>query len=495
MNNDGDYIWLEDGKGTVIDVVAFGKAYQGPGWTGPPGPAPRTGWAFVRDYRLVGTTRTFLDTNGSADWPVSRERRAEETWGPPLVEKASMELVAMRFPDDGDILAGVIKNTTSELLLNTYEFTSRSMGTVLEDLAKKGVKVKVLIEGHPVGGIQADEVQVLDRLSSVGCEVRLMGSNSSDYRPDPIGLDHAKYMVMDGTRTVVMSENLVASALGTSSGTARNRGWGLAVMDTGLAGHLKDVFMKDWPFGRELKDALPNPHGNVTDPGTERVLVPRAPAKATTFGGTMGLRSLETPDSTEDGLLAIINATQRRLYLELLSCDLDWHLQSGVTEKERSPLLRAVIDAARRGVDVKVLIDSNFLDTSDNDEVVSYLNEVANAEGLSLQARLAQIPYISLVHNKGMVADDTVLVSSINWVDSAVRDNREVGVAVELPALSELYTSYFMKDWEPQATPPGDGPGPVTGSPPTSVFTVCGAMLVIVAVALAALYMMKRGRW
>jgi phosphatidylserine/phosphatidylglycerophosphate/cardiolipin synthase-like enzyme len=278
-----------------------------------------------------------------------------------------------------------------------------------------------------------------------------MGSNSSDYRPGPVGLDHAKYMVLDSTRTVVMSENLVASALGTSSGTSRNRGWGLAVSDPGLTGHLKGVFMKDWPFGRALKDALPTPHENATTPSTERALVPRAPAKATTFGGTMGLRSLVTPDSTEDLLLSMINATHKRLYLELLSCDLDWHLQSGVTQKEKSPLLRAVIDAARRGVDVKVLIDSNFLDTSDNDEVVSYLNEVANAEGLSLQARLAQIPDITLVHNKGMVADDIVLVSSINWVDSAVRDNREVGVAVELPALAELYTSYFMKDWDPRA--------------------------------------------
>jgi len=201
-----------------------------------------------------------------------------------------------------------------------------------------------------------------------------------------------------------------------------------------------------------------------------------------------------SPEATEDILLDIINGTKERLYIELLSFDFYWHLQSGVTEKQMSPLLDAVVAAARRGVEVKVLLDSSFLDTSDNDEVVAYLNEVANAEGLKLEARLADIPNITLVHNKGMIADDLVLVSSINWVDSAVRDNREVGVAIRMKGLDDLYVSYFMKDWQPQAQPPGDGPGPTNSASQSQVLPICGSLLAFGAITLALFVLMRRGR-
>jgi len=116
MANDGDILWLEDEAGTVIDVVAFGRAYQGKGWSGPPGPAPTKGWKMVRDYRLVGHDRSFVDSDSSADWPWQRIRRAEHVWMP-LDDWKDTEIraVPIRFPDDGEVLAGVVMEARSEL--------------------------------------------------------------------------------------------------------------------------------------------------------------------------------------------------------------------------------------------------------------------------------------------------------------------------------------------------------------------------------------------
>lgn len=493
MLNDGDFILLEDRNGTIMDAVVFGRDYQGPGWTGGPGPSPRAGWAMVREYRLDGSWYFLQDTNSSADWPVYRTRRAEHQFYYPTDIQGPSKVVGLRFPEDGGVLAGIVQNTTHNLFLNTYEFTSSAMADIIGGLAKRGVKVSILIEGHPVGGINVTELRLLDRLNASGCKIRLMGSSSVEERPGPFGLDHAKYFLLDYDISIVMSENLVPSALGTTTGATGNRGWGIAVWSETVQSEMD--FSSDWGYGLDLDTVHPiRPHDNGTAPGGERPLVPRAPGKAATFEGNASFIPLLSPDVTEDVLLGIINGTSKRLYTEQLSCDLDWHLQSGVTQKQRSPLLDAVVAAARRGVEVKVLLDSNFLDTSDNDEVVAYLNEVANAEGLRLEARLADIPNITWVHNKGMVADDLVLFSSINWVDSAVRDNREVGVAIRMKGLDDLYVSYFMKDWEPQAQPPDDGPGPTHATGQSPVLPICGSLLAFGAITLALAVLMRRGR-
>jgi cardiolipin synthase len=493
MLNDGDYLWLKDMEGTIVDVVAVGRDYQGTGWTGGPGPEPRIGWSFVREFRLEGTKRVYQDTNSSADWPVYRTRRAELTALGPFKETRSAQLTALRLPDDGAVLANLFEGSSSEILLNTYEFTSFSMGKVLSDRAKSGVKVKVILEGHPVGGISSSETNIIRMLTESSCEVKLIWSNTSTDRYYHFGLDHAKYMVLDNSTAIVISENFVPSALGTVSSSA-NRGWGFSLKENATTQYLKRLFDTDWGSAVNATKVLPKGAADWNRPPGEAVLVPRAPMIGTTFDGAANITALVSPDTTEDLLLNIINGAQERLYIEQLTFDLNWHLQSGVTQTQKSPLLLAVIEAARRGVDVKVLVDGNFLDTNDNDAVVNYINEVGTAEGLKLQARIASIPNITTVHNKGIVADELVLVSSINWVDSAVRDNREVGLAVQMEGLDTLYVSYFMKDWDPQALPPDDGPTPPTREEPTSVYLVCGSMLAFIACGLVIIALTKKRR-
>ena len=510
MTNAGDFIWLQDADGSIIDAVAFGKAYQGRGWTGEPGPAPRTGWAMVREFRLDGTKPVFQDTNTSEDWPVYRTRRAEDSWewmellhGAGLVRddiETKVKVVPLVFPEDGEVLAGILTNVANKMFINTYEFTSYSMAKIIADRARAGVEVDVLVEAHPVGGITHEEVVALNLLLQAGCEVRLIGSNGTDDPPGPFGLDHAKYIVDNNNLTIVMSENMVPSALGTAKGTG-NRGWGIVIEGADYSyWYARNHFIMDWDLGTDAREVIPTIQdiGNMTQPANERPLYPGSPGSlpkpGRIFYGTANCTFMFSPEATEDILLDIINGTKERLYIELLSFDFYWHLQSGVTEKQMSPLLDAVVAAARRGVEVKVLLDSSFLDTSDNDEVVAYLNEVANAEGLKLEARLADIPNITLVHNKGMIADDLVLVSSINWVDSAVRDNREVGVAIRMKGLDDLYVSYFMKDWQPQAQPPGDGPGPTNSASQSQVLPICGSLLAFGAITLALFVLMRRGR-
>ena len=66
-------------------------------------------------------------------------------------------------------------------------------------------------------------------------------------------------------------------------------------------------------------------------------------------------------------------------------------------------------------------MDQTFVDTShtrNNSMTVDALNALANERGLDLEARLmSDYHNLGVLHNKGVIADDKVLVSSINWVD------------------------------------------------------------------------------
>ena len=121
--------------------------------------------------------------------------------------------------------------------------------------------------------------------------------------------------------------------------------------------------------------------------------------------------------------------------------------------KTINPFLDEAIRAARRGVRVRVLLDSYYYNTegpADNDEMVRFINNLAAEENLPLEARLADLEAnnIEKIHNKGVIVDGrSVLVSSINWNDNSPRFNRETGVIIDHDGVGEYFSRVFEDDW------------------------------------------------
>ena len=84
-------------------------------------------------------------------------------------------------------------------------------------------------------------------------------------------------------------------------------------------------------------------------------------------------------------------------------------------------------DAAERGVRLRVALNGAYLD-DDMQDVVDLLNEDWNAtQGHDVAAVIMSAgDNVNKLHNKGAIIDGTsVLVSSINWGDSAMLRNRK----------------------------------------------------------------------
>ena len=340
-------------------------------------------------------------------------------------------------PDSSlEAFTSAVDGADEERLLNIYEITSPEITESLVAARKRNVAVTVLVEGGPVGGISKEEKAVLSTINQNRIPVYAMAPAKGEHAP--YRYDHAKYLVIDKRAVFVTSENFKYSGF-PPAGTSGNRGWGVVVEEPGLAAYFSSVFTTD------LHAASVKPYYGTPGPAE---LLPAGKHKPEFFpqqfsGATV--RPVIAPDTSSE-ILALINAASTSIEIE----------QAYITNESAvtpNPYLAAAINASRRGVHVRVLLDSywyNTEDPSDNDEMVAIINRIAQSEEIPLEARCADLAAGELdkIHNKGVIVDDRyVLVSSINWNSNSPNFNREAGVIIDHPGAARYFRGVFDDDW------------------------------------------------
>jgi hypothetical protein len=175
--------------------------------------------------------------------------------------------------------------------------------------------------------------------------------------------------------------------------------------------------------------------------------------------GKADLELVLCPDNClaeKTGLLGLIRSAKEELLVVQNSIPHWWgRMRKGSPEATPNLPLQAVVDAARRGVRVRVLLDGTWYNTEaedprDNDDTVRALRELAAREKLDLQAKVLNLFASDLekVHAKGVIADRArVFVGSINWTENSFKGNREVGVVVGHKEIASYYADLFVRDW------------------------------------------------
>ena len=158
------------------------------------------------------------------------------------------------------------------------------------------------------------------------------------------------------------------------------------------------------------------------------------------------------PD-TSDQITRLLESAQSEIEIEQAYI-------TNETPATLNPYLATAINASRRGVHVRILLDSYWYNTdgtNDNDEMVLLINRIAATEHLPLEARCADLHLneIEKIHNKGVIVDGhRVLVSSINWNSNSPNFNREAGVIIDHPGVARYFTDVFEDDWNPSSNIP-----------------------------------------
>jgi phosphatidylserine/phosphatidylglycerophosphate/cardiolipin synthase-like enzyme len=333
---------------------------------------------------------------------------------------------AFVLPDAPGAAVAPLANASRRILLAGYALSDRRVRERLLAAADRGVRVRVLVEGGPVGGITRRAARTLDALARGGVGVRVVDGPYARYE-----FHHAKYAVVDD-RAVVLTENWKPAGTGGRS----SRGWGVVLDDPAATGALARTFRADWtyqaarpwPAWREGRLFRAVPAANGTYPA--RIAPARVPVERATV--------LIAPDNAENAVLDRFDGATESI--RLVGADLG----------RDSPFARALVRAARRGVRVRVLLSGGWHAREENRRVAERLNDRARRRDLPLTVELADPGgRFEKIHAKGAIVDGrTVLVGSMNWNTHAARENREVVLALEGSAVARYYREVFRADWQ-----------------------------------------------
>ncbi|WEL17050.1 Phosphatidylserine/phosphatidylglycerophosphate/ cardiolipin synthase [Halorhabdus sp. SVX81] len=330
-------------------------------------------------------------------------------------------------PDAGGLPSDVLASADDRILLAAYTFTSRDASETLIAASERGVDVRVLVEGGPVGGMSRRQARFLDRLAAGGVEVKAVGGDAAR-----VDHHHAKYAVVD-ERAMVLTENWKPAGTGGRS----SRGWGVVLSDSSLVDGLVDTFRADarWrdaiPW-REFREGREFSEPTPSDGSFARRYAPRR-------HDARGVALLVAPDNAEAAVIERLDAAETSIDV----------VQAGVGGANQS-FVRALKRAADRGVEVRLLLSRAWYAVEENQAVADRLERWAKKADASLSVRLARPrDRFGKIHAKGVVIDgETVLVGSLNWNDHSARENREVVVALAGQGPAGYFGRVFADDWQ-----------------------------------------------
>lgn len=489
FNNRGGTIQLLDADGKRADLLLYGEEGETfDDWHGPPvqpyerGVISKVGQVLTRKQHP--DTLQPLDSDESADW---QSDLADMEWGRrvrypgwrgwsatdgalPAIGHAHAAVTVAIGPEGlYTTLAGALNDAQERIDLSIYTLEHPELTDVLVAAAERGVALRLLLEGSPPGGISDLQKWCVARLAAAGADVRYLAPQADT----PTGLRprysyaHAKYGLIDERVALIGTDNFNRDSMPVQYQNGGRRGIYLMTDAPPVVTELTRIFEEDWApqFFADLHPFEPG-HARYGGPPSDFVL-PETPSyptadaafqTATSYFGGAHFIVVSAPENAlrpDAGLLALL--AQAGAGDEILVQQLYEHKYWGDSDSnpiaDPNPRLQAMIDAARRGARVRILLDSFFDDGAtlrSNRATADYIAAVATAEGIDIAARLGN-PTGGGIHAKMVLArlDNATwsAVGSLNGSEASHKLNREIVLLTDMTPIHTRLTELFDHDW------------------------------------------------
>ena len=434
FDDSGDFLQLYDSSSKLKDTVVFGngKISTSNGWSG---------MAIDLGYRGEAVKRVeSTDTDTYFDWTsMTKDYTSHGFRDVPTFN--NVKVTPFTFPESkGKPIFEAVMAAESSVYISIYMLTSEEMISTLATLASEGKDIKVLLEYKPLGYDQ--DLGSLKNIINKGGQVSFIGYKTESVNYDRYSYVHNKYAIIDNTKVIVTSENWTYGNLGGEG----NRGWGAVVESTGYASYMKTYFDND--FDGDDIISLPD-YEAVSGAITAKTLPSKSKVSAFVSGldysastYTADIRMYMSPDNTFKALQYYIDKATKRVYTEQMD------IGASYTNLSNTSPVSALVSAAERGVDARFLLADSSKDAK---ALVSELN----SKGVK-SANMTPNGYKTM-HNKGVIIDDAVWLSSVNWTENAFINNRECGLYIMSPEVSSFYADAYDVDWKHDYKEPEPG--------------------------------------
>lgn len=483
----GDEVMLRNGVAEVVDCLVYeaGSTAVCPGqWVGAALEPFTPSTTFAEQGQILyrrrdqGSGLPVADTNTAADWAqgvddvVNGRKVHYPGWDLDLFFQTAAltetAVLTVAIAPDNAYEAIVQQIETAEHAIHIEALTFENLGIAEALIAAlgRGVDVTVLLEGSPVGGIPDQENYICRQLALAGGACWFMINEPDLNIYDRYRTLHAKFILIDGQRVLISSENLSPNSLpydDKSDGTWGRRGVVLMTDASTVVQQVETIFAQDFDpeHHRDITDTgylPPLPPGYVPITETGGVTYTVRFAQPMAFTGDFFWEVVQSPENSlrnTDALLGLVGQTAvgDQVLVQMLYEHAYWGASTSNAVENPNPRLEAYVQAARRGARVRLLLDGFFddpEDTRNNVMTCDYVNVIAETEALDLACRQANPAGLG-IHNKMVLVQlngrGYVHVGSINGSEVSSKGNREVALQVQSDGAFALLAELFAQDW------------------------------------------------
>ncbi|MFW9850274.1 MAG: phosphatidylserine/phosphatidylglycerophosphate/cardiolipin synthase family protein, partial [Candidatus Thorarchaeota archaeon] len=337
----------------------------------------------------------------------------------------NMNVTTFVSPDGStDELWHFLNSATDSIYVEIYGINNPNILDLIHQLhdTKPSLEMKFLL-GEGSLGYTSQNDYVANNLTELGYEVKWTSDVDFTYA-------HQKFIIIDNDTTIVHSGNWAKTSFPESDGKA-NREWSIAMTDTDVTAYYRSVFDGDWNNGT-FYDAGTDGTGTALTYTYSTSTYPRPFATPGIFSGSMKVTPIFSHDTSLEGILYCINAAQATLDIQIP------YFTNVGDAGAVDQILSAILAAKERGVTVRVISEE------------AYDWELVEAMFLEHDIPIVwqDTRWFTANHNKGIIVDGRiVLVSSINYSDGSITENREAGVIIEHEGIAQWYQDVYDYDW------------------------------------------------
>ncbi|MBE0634822.1 hypothetical protein IH601_02325 [Candidatus Bipolaricaulota bacterium] len=298
---------------------------------------------------------------------------------------------------------------TIDVLLSSVSLTDNPILPALAQAAARGIQIRALLDASDwASDITAKNEPSLSYFLAHGIIAKF---------DDPAVTLHAKLIIVDASVVILGSSNWNRYAL------TEHRQADVLIREGSIGSFYAEYFEGLWHdtlSDQELRLVLPDDFGRVP------MLLPLA----------------DFPESASYArvLLGLLEQAEQSIHVSMYRVS----TYSGYADSTANDLVDALIDAAYRGLDVKVLIDDCSFYA---DSAAANLSSAIALHQRGVQVRLDD-PSVT-THTKLVIIDGkTVVLGSTNWNYYSLEQNCETDVAlVNLPSVASPFENWFQILW------------------------------------------------
>jgi phosphatidylserine/phosphatidylglycerophosphate/cardiolipin synthase-like enzyme len=330
-----------------------------------------------------------------------------------------------------EVWVEMVRSAKSEINLeemNVWDQPGQALSPVIEEIrkaAQRGVHVRFLVDSTYFLKY-SDTLRALTAVPNI--EARVI-----DYKAIAGGIQHAKFFVVDGREGFLGSQNFDWRSLQYVFEV------GIRTQEESVVADMQRIFQIDWLQGNGLKSEF----------SSNLVCVSLSPIDSflSLSAHIVSAPERKNPDGipySADAITALIDSAQSSVHVQVM----DYSTQDFNHENGNQPwtvLDRAIRKAAKRGVEVKLIVDKYSLGDGKSD--LASLSSVENVEVRQLnlpQPVGITVPDGSYAHAKYLVVDGIRgWVGSDNWSEGYFLNARELGLVFSDSSLSRQLERIF----------------------------------------------------